>query len=122
MRRHQQISEIVIHSPDAPFSGTQPGACQHDTAHNYVTRLVYRTSLRDSSVVNGAELAKKLKRLAKQRDLEFEYEPRHGKGSHGHLLFGDKLTTVKDRGKKEIGPGLLHDIPKQLGLTKEGLS
>ena len=86
-----------------------------------MTSLVYRTSLRDSSVVNGAELAKKLKRLAKQRDLEFEYEPRHGKGSHGHLLFGDKLTTVKDP-KKEIGPGLLHDMLKQLGLTKEDLS
>jgi mRNA interferase HicA len=75
----------------------------------------------DLSFVNGAELAKKLKRLARQRGLEFEYEPRHGKGSHGQLLFGDRLTTVKDP-KKEIGPGLLHDMLKQLGLTKEDLS
>jgi predicted RNA binding protein YcfA (HicA-like mRNA interferase family) len=37
------------------------------------------------------------------------------------LLFGDRLTTVKDP-KKEIGPGLLHDMLKQLGLTKDGLS
>lgn len=70
--------------------------------------------------VNGAELARKLKRLAKARGLEFSYEPRHGKGSHGRLLFGDKLTTVKDQ-KKEIGPGLLHDMLRQLGLTKDDL-
>jgi mRNA interferase HicA len=71
--------------------------------------------------VDGAELVKKRKRLAKKRGLEFSYEPRHGKGSHGQLLLGDRLTTVKDP-KKEIGPGLLHDMLKQLGLTKEDVS
>jgi mRNA interferase HicA len=63
---------------------------------------------------------RKLGRLAKQRGLEFSYEPRHGKGSHGQLLFGGRLTTVKDP-KKEIGPGLLHAMPSQLGLTKDDL-
>lgn len=70
--------------------------------------------------MNGAELARKPKRLAKQHGVWFEYEPRHGKGSHGQLVFGDRLTTVKDP-KKEIGPGLLHDMLKQLGLTKDDL-
>ena len=70
--------------------------------------------------MNGAELTRKLKRFAKQRGVWFEYEPRHGKGSHGQLVFGDRLTTVKDP-KKEIGPGLLHDMLKQLGLTKDDL-
>jgi len=37
------------------------------------------------------------------------------------LLFEDRLTTVKDP-KKEIGPGLLQDMLKQLGLTKDDLS
>jgi predicted RNA binding protein YcfA (HicA-like mRNA interferase family) len=59
--------------------------------------------------------------LAKERGLEFSYDARHGKGSHGQLLFGAKLTTVKDP-KKEIGPGLLNDMLKQLGLTKDDLS
>jgi mRNA interferase HicA len=54
--------------------------------------------------MNGAELIRKLRRLAKVRGVEFEHEPRHGKGSHGQLLFGGHLTTVKDP-KKEIGPG-----------------
>ena len=71
--------------------------------------------------LKGSELARKLKRLARERGLEFSYDARHGKGSHGQLLFGARLTTVKDP-KKEIGPGLLSDMLKQLGLTKEDLS
>jgi hypothetical protein len=36
------------------------------------------------------------------------------------LLFGDRLTTVKDP-TKEIGPRLLNAILGQLGLTKDDL-
>jgi hypothetical protein len=36
------------------------------------------------------------------------------------LLFGDRLTTVKDP-TKEIGPGLQHAMLSQLGLTKSDL-
>jgi mRNA interferase HicA len=71
--------------------------------------------------VNGAELIRKLRKLAKARGVRFEYEPRRGKGSHGQLLFGERLATVKDP-KKEISPGLLHDMLKQLGLNKGDLS
>lgn len=71
-----------------------------------------------SLAVNGGELIRKLKRLAKEQGVYFSYEPRHGKGSHGQLLFGDRLTTIKDP-KKEIGPSLLHDMLKQLDLKKE---
>jgi predicted RNA binding protein YcfA (HicA-like mRNA interferase family) len=38
-----------------------------------------------------------------------------GKGSHGTLHLGSAFTTVKDR-KKEIGPGLLRVMLKDLGL------
>jgi mRNA interferase HicA len=71
--------------------------------------------------MDGTELVKKLRQLARRRRCAFSYEPRHGKGSHGQLLFGDRLTTVKDL-KKEIGPGILHDMLKQLGLKKDDLS
>ncbi len=70
--------------------------------------------------MNGAELLRKLRKLAHQRGIDFSYEPRHGKGSHGQLLFGQHLTTIKDP-KKEIGPGLLHAMLKQLGLEKDDL-
>ena len=71
--------------------------------------------------MNGATFIRKLRNLAKESGVRFEYEPRRGKGSHGRLLFGERLTTVKDP-KKEISPGLLHDMLKQLGLKKDDLS
>ena len=83
--------------------------------------LATRTNLYDIEDVKGAELIRKLRRLAKERDLRFSYEARHGKGSHGQLLFGDRVATVKSP-HKEIGPGLLHDMLSQLGLTKDDLS
>jgi hypothetical protein len=36
------------------------------------------------------------------------------------LLFGGRLTTVKDPAK-EIGPGLLNAMLAQLGVTKDDL-
>ena len=71
--------------------------------------------------VTRAELTRKLRAYTKARKLRFQNQPRAGKGSHGQLLVGDRLTTVKDP-KKEIGPGLLHDMLKQLGLTERDLS
>ena len=71
--------------------------------------------------MTGNELLRKLRRLAKAGHLRFEYEARHGKGSHGQLLFGDRLTTINNP-KKKIGPGLLHDMLRQLGVRREDLS
>jgi mRNA interferase HicA len=72
-------------------------------------------------LVNGDEFVKKVRRIAKRQGCRCEFDARHGKGSHGQLLFGDRLTTVKDR-KKEIGDGLLSAMLKQLGLTKDDLT
>jgi len=44
------------------------------------------------------------------------FDQRHGKGSHGTLIYGTSKTILKDR-KKEIGPGLLHKMFGDLGLT-----
>jgi mRNA interferase HicA len=38
-----------------------------------------------------------------------------GSGSHGTLYLGGELTVVKDL-KKELGPGLLADMCRQLGI------
>ena len=46
--------------------------------------------------------------------------PQRGSGSHGTLYVGDRYTIVKDL-KKELGPGLLSDMYKQLGIRKEDL-
>jgi mRNA interferase HicA len=70
--------------------------------------------------VKAGEFVRKIRRLARERGLEFSFESRKGKGSHGRLLYGTRLTTVKDL-TKEIGPGLQADMLKQLGLTKDDL-
>ncbi len=70
--------------------------------------------------MNGSEFIAKIKRLGKERGIPVSFDTRHGKGSHGTLTYGDRKTTVKDR-KKEIGMGLLIEMAKQLGLTKQDL-
>ena len=37
---------------------------------------------------------------------------------HGRLFYGDRFTTIKDR-RKEIGPDLLNEMLKQLGIGKD---
>lgn len=46
--------------------------------------------------------------------------PQRGSGSHGTLYLGSSLTVVKDL-KKELGPGLLAAMCKQIGIRKEDL-
>lgn len=71
--------------------------------------------------MNGNELLKKLRRLAKQRGFRVWLEQGHGKGSHGMLHFGDSETMMKDR-KKEIGPGLLASMLADLGLSNDDIN
>ncbi|WP_252178106.1 type II toxin-antitoxin system HicA family toxin [Endozoicomonas sp. 4G] len=73
--------------------------------------------------MNGNELLKKLKKLARLRDEQLKLLKARGKGSHGTLYYGDRKTTLKDP-KKEIGAGLLKNMLEDLGLNKgdiEGL-
>ena len=65
--------------------------------------------------MTSAEFLFRLKRYARRQGLEFSYDPRHGKGSHGRVLLGDRITTVKS-GNKALGTGLLHKMPKDLGI------
>ena len=67
--------------------------------------------------MNGNELLKLLKKLAREHGVVCEIIKHHGKGSHGTLCFGNKRTTIKDR-KKEIGKGLLNSMLKDLGIGK----
>jgi len=55
--------------------------------------------------MNGNELLKKLRKLAKAKGLSLGTINERGKGSHITIKMGDRRTTMKDR-KKEIGKGL----------------
>lgn len=61
-----------------------------------------------------------MKVVARRKQLTFRWVPERGSGSHGTLYVGNRFTIVKDL-KKELGPGLLSDMVKQLGLRKEDL-
>ena len=70
--------------------------------------------------MNGNEFVRRIKKVGSQRDIAVWVRSRRGKGSHRLLYFGDRRTTIKDP-RKEIGPGLLAKMLRQLGLTKADL-
>ena len=70
--------------------------------------------------MTGDELIRRLKHVARSRGLVVRFEPGAGKGSHGRLYLGDAFTTLKDR-RKEIGPGLLRAMRRQLGIDPRDL-
>ena len=70
--------------------------------------------------MTGAELVRRVKKLERRTGVRVRFDSRHGKGSHGRLYYGCRFTTVKDR-TKEISPGLLHDMLRQLGLSERDL-
>jgi mRNA interferase HicA len=70
--------------------------------------------------MTGNELLRRLRRLGQQRGVDVRLDELRGKGSHAALHYGSRRTTLKDR-RKEIGPGLLRDMLRQLGLTPRDL-
>lgn len=70
--------------------------------------------------MNGHEFLRKLNKLAKGRKIQAVYEPAHGKGSHGTVFFGIEYTILKDP-KKEIGPGLLSKMCRDLKIKLKDL-
>jgi mRNA interferase HicA len=70
--------------------------------------------------MNGHEFERKIKDIGRRRGVPVMFDSGHGAGSHGRLSLGSRFTTLKDR-RKEIGPGLLSAMLKQLGLTKKNL-
>ena len=70
--------------------------------------------------MTGDEFVKRVRRLGRERGIPVRFEPRKGKGSHGRLYLADQFTTVKNR-RKEISPGLLTAMVRQLRLSREDI-
>ena len=66
--------------------------------------------------MRGSEFLRKVKRIGQSRGITVRFEAKRGKGSHGTLYFGTSRTVVQDL-KKELPPGTLHAMLRQLGLT-----
>jgi len=70
--------------------------------------------------VTGAELIRRLRRHARRVGIPLRVDESRGKGSHARIYFGTAFTTVPDR-RKEIGPGLLRKMLRDLGLNLKDL-
>ena len=46
---------------------------------------------------------------------DFQYDPGHGKGSHGRVYVGSRFTTVQ---QGELGRGVLAAMLRQLGIDR----
>ena len=74
----------------------------------------------DNERVKGGEFLRRVKAYARRHKLSCRWNAERGAGSHGTLYLRNRLTVVKDL-KKELGPGLLADMCKQLGIRKQDL-
>jgi len=81
---------------------------------------VNRTEVFDTESVKGSEFLRKVRSAARRSGRSCRWAPERGSGSHGTLYVGGRFTVLTDL-KKEIGPGLLSDMLKQLGIRKEDL-
>jgi len=70
--------------------------------------------------MKGAEFIRKVTRAGRRNGVSVHFAKEQGKGSHGTLYYGNRFTLMKDR-KKEIGPGLLAKMLRDLGLTRGDL-
>jgi len=69
------------------------------------------------SPMKGIDFIRKIKKLAKQRELQCAVDKKRGKGSHVTLYFGNHRTIVRNP-KDELKKGTVVAMLKQLGLTQ----
>lgn len=65
--------------------------------------------------MKSIEFLRRARQYAKRHELEFAFNPRRGKGSHGRILLGERITAIKS-GNKELGAGLVHKMLRDLGI------
>lgn len=70
--------------------------------------------------MRGSEFIRKVKKLGRKRGVEVVFVAERGKGSHGTLYYGGKLTIVRNP-KDELKTGTLHAMLDQLGLSLSDL-
>jgi mRNA interferase HicA len=66
--------------------------------------------------MKGNEFIRQVRKLGRRRGVRVAFVPERGKGSHGTLYYGSKLTIVRNP-KDELKTGTLHAMLAQLGLT-----
>ena len=67
--------------------------------------------------MKGREFITRVFELGAERTVSVRLDTKRGKGSHVTLYYGKRKTVVKDR-RKELAPGLLSAMIRQLGLNR----
>ena len=70
--------------------------------------------------MKGREFIKRIEELGRKRGVGVNVDSKRGKGSHITLYYGSHKTIVKNR-RKELGPGLLSKMIRDLGLDRRDL-
>ena len=65
--------------------------------------------------MNRREFIRRARRYARRHRLYFAFNPVEGKGGHGKMYLGDRVTTVPHG---EIGVGLLASIMRDLNINR----
>jgi len=75
----------------------------------------------DTMLMTGNEFIRKIRKLGRKRGITVKFIPERGKGSHGTLYYGDRLSIVRNP-KDELKTGTLHAMLNQLDLSITDLS
>jgi predicted RNA binding protein YcfA (HicA-like mRNA interferase family) len=67
------------------------------------------------------ELIRRLRRLARRRDVAFEVARERGKGGHWSVRFGDTWQPVPQSKGRDLKPGTLRSILHEFGLQPRDL-
>ena len=70
--------------------------------------------------MTGREFITRVRKLGRKNHIAVSFDRTRGKGSHGTLRFGDRVTVVKDR-KAPLKTGTYHGMCKQLGIDPSDL-
>jgi mRNA interferase HicA len=70
--------------------------------------------------MKAGEFLRKLKAPADPNNVIFAFVAARGKGSHGTVYYGSAFTRLKDL-KKELGPGLMRSMCRDLGIDPRDL-
>lgn len=81
--------------------------------------IVFRTGAYNLDM-DGNELIRRLRKLARKTGTTVTVDRRHGKGSHATLQFGARRSTVPIH-STDMPRGTLRAILTQLGLTEADL-
>ena len=70
--------------------------------------------------MKGSEFVRQVRKLGRRRKVLVNWISEHGKGSHGTLYYGSRLTIVQNL-NNDLKKATLHAMLDQLGLTLEDL-